>query len=228
MIEDGAIAVYPERVAGNPWRARTVVRYLLHEPGYFGGPTEYDDSELIYAFSRLVLPKGLPDDRVLWVPTIETRLFNAHGLPPYLGSDRSKDGPGCFYVGKGRDLPRVPETEGMLELTLENAPTRKKLAGILRSSRILYTYDDYTLLIWEARMCGCPVVVVPSHVSKERFGRSEYGLNGIAWGGGGEAMQWARSTVELAGLSYYLKTVDWGMGNVAQFLKTTQEAAESA
>lgn len=163
------IAVYPEMVEGNPYGAPTVVRWLLHRPDYFGPAVSYSEGEHVYAWSKLIQPPGAD---WLWVPTVERDLFNTR-------YQYSREGY-CYYEGKG-----TGECIGAIDLSHENVPTREELAGILKRSLFMYSFDPYTLLYWEAGLCGCPSVLIPTHeFTREQFKASEYGLAGIAWGYG--------------------------------------------
>ncbi len=156
LVYDG-IVVYPEIVTGNPLDASVVVRYILNHPGLLGGDKEYDLSEILFTCNGETLRKYVPsDDHILCIPLIEN-FFRDEGLP--------RKG-GCFYVGKGFNIPRIPETEGMKEIT---GIDRREVANILKTSEVFYTYDNFTLLIEEAKKCGCPVVIVGEEVSKVSY-----------------------------------------------------------
>ena len=151
LIYEG-ITVYPEIIKGNQFGAKVVVRYILNHPGLLGGDKEYDPSEILFTCNGETLRRYVPsDDRILCIPLIED-FFRDEGLP--------RRG-GCFYVGKGGNIPRIPETNGMREIVGMN---RREVAQILKTSEIFYTYDNFTMLIDEAKMCGCPVVVIGKKV----------------------------------------------------------------
>lgn len=142
---DKHIVVYPETVPGNPMCAETVVRYVLNYPGKLGGDKVYDSKEIIFTHSKLFI-----DAPLLTVPLIED-FFKDEGL--------KREG-GCFWIGKGKDVPRIPGIDGLTEITNEWPATRKELARLLNTKEVFYTYDNNTQLISEAEMCGCKVVVV--------------------------------------------------------------------
>ncbi|MFA6100453.1 MAG: hypothetical protein WC750_06330 [Patescibacteria group bacterium] len=143
----GSIIVYPETVPGNPLRGETVARLALNYPGKLGGDKKYDEKELIFSY----YPQFYPGAPVLTIPIIED-FFHDRQLP--------RSG-GCFWVGKGKDIPRIPETEGLTEITYGWPKERTELARLFNEKEIFYTYDDCTALISEARLCGCKVVVIP-------------------------------------------------------------------
>ena len=153
LIYEG-ITIYPEIISGNPFGAKVVVRYILNHPGLLGGDKEYDPSEILFTCNGETLRQYVPsDDRILCIPLIED-YFRDEELP--------RKG-GCFYVGKGYNVPRIPKTEGMKEIV---GMDRKEVANILKTSEVLYTYDNFSLIIEEAKKCGCPIVIVGEEVSK--------------------------------------------------------------
>jgi len=154
LIYEG-ITIYPEIIKGNPYGAKVVVRYILNHPGLLGGDKIYDPSEILFTCNGEELRKYVPsDDRILCIPLIED-YFRDEGLP--------RKG-GCFYVGKGYNIPRIPETLEMKEVIGMN---RQEVAQILKISEVFYTYDNFTMLIDEAKKCGCPVVVIGDEVKSK-------------------------------------------------------------
>lgn len=153
IIEEG-IVVYPEIVANNPLGARYVVRYILNQPGLLGGGTSYAPEEVLFCHGEMLREFVPSDDRILTIQVIDTSVYNNEGVGERAG--------GLFWVGKGKGLPRIPATEGFTEIT-ENWPkTWGELALLFKQAEIFYSYDDFTALTLEARLCGCPVVIIPS------------------------------------------------------------------
>lgn len=173
MIE-GAIAVYPEIVHGNPFGAKTVARWVLNVPGRLAGPTEYDSSEIVFPYKNCFNQWNYPNDRVLLLPAIDTDIF--------VDKHQNRDIK-AFYVGKGHATPMVPETEGLYEIRKEDTADQHKLADLLNRIEILYIYDNITAL-WDcARLCGCPVVIIPNgELTEEDLENDELPAAGLALG----------------------------------------------
>jgi hypothetical protein len=146
-VPPDAIVVYPETVPGNPLDGKTVARLVLNYPGLLSGDKEYAPGEMVFAYAPRFY-SGVP---VLTVPVIED-CFCDVGLP--------RSG-GCFWVGKGKDVPRIPETDGLVEITADWPADRRSLAMLFNTKEVFYSYDDCTALVSEARRCGCRVVIVP-------------------------------------------------------------------
>lgn len=142
-----AIFVYPEVIVGNPLMAYKVVRYVLYYPGVNGGEKKYHDSELIFTY----VPEFYPGARVLTVPHLDEKLFYDDF------SVRTQD---CYFVHKKGKFRDAPETHGLLEINMSYPDTREKLADLLRTTRILYSYDDCSAILDEAFVCGVDVKIV--------------------------------------------------------------------
>jgi hypothetical protein len=173
----GFTAIYPETILGNPLNAGNVVRWVLNRPALLGGDESYADSELVFSYSD-VFSSYIKNSIAgkLYMPTIDTSLFYCDD------SDVSKRSLECFYVGKSKWKDGLVDPTRAYEITREK-PAKKDLGKIFRASKVLYCFDNSTILIYEALMCGCPVVVIPDGTqTKEDFAQLELGMDGIAWG----------------------------------------------
>ncbi len=141
------IVIYPEVAPGNLLQAHRVVRYIMNVPGKLGhGEKTYAPNELLVAYNQPLAP--FADGLVLQVPSTEPFFYNS-------GETRNKD---AMYVGKGFNLGIHPPH--CVEITKEFPPTRLELADFLRTVDTLYTYDDFTILAYEAKLCGCKLAVI--------------------------------------------------------------------
>ena len=150
------IIIYPEVVKGNPLNGKIIVRYILNHLGWSGGDKEYPTEDILFTCNAETLGKYVPDGHILCIPLIED-FFKDEGLP--------RKG-GCFFVGKGISVPRIPETEEMKEIIGMN---REEVAHTLKTSTILITYDNFSLIIEEAKKCGCQVRVVGEEISRVSY-----------------------------------------------------------
>lgn len=142
-IQHTGIVVYPNIVGCNPLCFNTVVRWEL-----WAVHTVYPNW-MTYTYSPDNNFTGKPIDN-LFIWYIE-ECFK----PPVV---EQRGGP-CHLIHKGAGVPRIPETEeGRSRNVWGNSP--EGLAGIFQSSSILYSYDDSTLMLTEARLCGCPVKII--------------------------------------------------------------------
>lgn len=146
-IEDDDIVVYPEVVPGNPLNAKRVVRYILNVPGKLGGDKEFDHNEILVAYDPHL--SHYANGVVLATPVIEDFFTDK-------GYERTID---CFWVGKG-DNTGHQVTKNCLEITRQWPAKRTELAELLNRTRTLYSYDSVTMLLTEAKRCGCDIKLI--------------------------------------------------------------------
>ena len=177
LCKQGFIAIYTETVTGNPLHARSVARWVANRPGLLGGEEVYEESELVFYYAESYLP--YIRNRIagkLYMPTIDESIFYSNDRD---SSERSLE---CFYVGKSQWKEGFIDRNEVFEIT-RDMPPKKELGKLLRASRVLYNFDNSTILTYEAIMCGCPVVIIPDGTqTREDYERSELGMDGIAWG----------------------------------------------
>lgn len=210
---EDAIGVYPEIIFGNPLGTRTVVRYILNDPGHLGGPKTYDESDLKFVFSEVYNRYGFPEEQVLFNPVIDVENFQNLGLP------RTQR---CLYIGKGGATPRSPYSTGAIEIP--RPCSERVLNDILNKSKILYCYDPITALTEISRLCGCPVVMIPgTQFTKEQYSRHEFGWEGVGWGI--EEMQRAIDSVNSTQFrEKYMKMKEIFLNKLDKFIEITQKA----
>lgn len=169
--------VYPETVTGNPLGAKVVIRWVLNRPGLLAGDRVYDPKEIVFNYSKAYTRYiENPVAGMLYVATINESIFHP-GTKPL--KERSLS---CFYVGKSTYQDGFFDRENTFEITT-TTPPKKELGTLFRSARVLYCFDNSTILAFEAAMCGCPVVIIPDGTqTREDFEGLELGMNGIAWG----------------------------------------------
>jgi O-antigen biosynthesis protein len=158
------IAIYPEVVSGNPWNAPRVVRYVLNHPGKLGGDKTYDPSEIVYVYHPIFDDVGAGPDRILTLPTVELEIYQNRHLP--------RSG-ALYYVGKGR---RTRDLPGAVEITPELRADREALAAALNQADVLYTFDGMTGMSDIARLCGCPVILIPDPGEQPRRATAWIGI----------------------------------------------------
>lgn len=141
------IVVYPEIVFGNPLGFRNVVRWVLNVPGKLGGEKKYHEGESIFSFDSKVL-KGYP---YLNFDTVDHSLF-------YDAKFRKTQN--CVFIYKGGKCREIPELNGCKLITINSPADRKKLALLLQTTNILYSYDDDSSLLKEAIYCGARVKII--------------------------------------------------------------------
>jgi hypothetical protein len=132
---------------------------MLNIPEYSGGPPidTYPKSDLFFTYSRLFNTRlGLPDDRILLCPSIDMSVFYNMHIPR---SGR------LVYRGKGQQpdsplLAQYPSLGG--KESFKGDEGQDRLREKLNKAEMIYVYDNATAITDIARLCGCPVVIVPN------------------------------------------------------------------
>ena len=172
-----AIIVYSERVAGNPLKARKVVRWLLHRPGYFTGVVDYGREELFFYWQRFFIDEKLnvDPDNCLIAPYLLTDIYRQTNFGKREGT--------CYILRKGK--ARAIK-EDLRDATIIDDLPHEKVAGIFNQCEYCVSYDTKTLYSKYAVLCGCKSVVVPEEgVSRQEWQPDEelgYRGYGIAYG----------------------------------------------
>lgn len=163
-IANGHWVVYAEIVKGNPLKAKNVIRYVLNVPGLLGGDKTYDSSELLFSWNSYI-SKHSWNSPILRTPCIDLSICKDNGLP--------RKGT-CFMVYKGWNVPRRPELE---QTEIKGQYNQQQLFDLFNVSEVFYTYDDMTAATDEARLCGCPVVILNENSDKhDLLNENKYGL----------------------------------------------------
>jgi hypothetical protein len=213
------IVVYPEVVAGNPFDAPCVVRYVLNFPGLLGGDKEYPASELCFGYSKVLAEAAHVPENILFIPVTDTRIFNREE------EVQNREGT-CFFASKYQEVHNgqlLDVTKNSVEITRDKkeSPTPRQIADLFRRSELFYTYEN-TALATEAVLCGCPAVFLPNPYLTQLIAMSELGTDGMAWGDAPEEIARAKATVE-KGVENYLKLYDAYWQQLERFVELTQK-----
>lgn len=171
-LHPDSIVVYPEIVIGNPLKARNVVRWLLYKPGLLH-PYKFGPDEMFFRVGELSdLPEitGGAPDLMMW--TIN---------PTYRNENRPDRKGACFIVRKGWKKPRIPETEGAIQVdNLSHA----EMADVFNRCETFYSYDEATFYSQYAALCGCLSIIIPGlYGSRQEWAaQHDLGRYGVAYG----------------------------------------------
>jgi O-antigen biosynthesis protein len=207
------IAIYPEIVDGNPFNAKQIVRYVLNNAGKLGGPRSYDPEVIIFAFSELFNDFNLPPEHIMWLPVLNTDIFQDQHLP------RS----GIIYYDGKAAVKSFPELATAKKITRETTHNQQQLAEIFNHAELFYSFDNITGMTDIARLCGCPTIIIPNgEYTKERYLKHETGWEGLGWGV--EETQLAQSTMNSQVVrERYLKLFDTFQDRLTYFIERTQQ-----
>ncbi|NVJ60888.1 MAG: WavQ [Gammaproteobacteria bacterium] len=174
--------VYPEIVFGNPLRAKNVVRWLLHQPGFHEHRIYYGRNELLFKFNSAIKDFSYPGS-----VTSSHELKVIHYPLEYYNNNTKISRNGYAYcVRKGKGKTFVKDHSN--DILIDNL-THQKISEVFKRCEYFISYDTYTAYSIFAALCGCiSVVVGDSGVSKidwypnvqDRYGIA-YGMEDIPW-----------------------------------------------
>lgn len=148
--DPNSIVIYPEVVVDNPLGSSRVVRFFMHMDGYIAGQTvQLSSNDFILAWTRLYYSNA----HSLLNKYFINPEFNDHNTRHAL--DRNLD---CTWFHKARYHQEASCVPNTINIGANGALTKPALADLLRQTRILYTYDILTNLVYEAIFCGAMVV----------------------------------------------------------------------
>jgi hypothetical protein len=171
---DEAIVIYPEVVAGNPLRARRVVRWFLHKPGFHTGQIVYGQNELYFFFQHSFNDPSINPDssNLLQVYFIRDDIYRQQNFGERSGY--------CHILRKGRGRPPVHDIDNS---TLIDGLSDADAAKVFNRCEFCVSYDLYTMYSKYAALCGCLSVVVPEPgLSKTEWRRDPEDRYGLAYG----------------------------------------------
>lgn len=208
------IAIYPDIVQGNPLNAKKVVRYLLAAAGLYGGDATFPPTDKIYGCATKIAKEHGGEPLVL--PCSDRNIF--HGPLVYIDgySQPAREGT-CFYSYKydkihGQSLLPITVGSTRLEGSLEN------IASILQKSKLCYVYEFSNIII-EAGLCGCPVVLVRTPYFHTLPG-DDWHWPHVMWN---DDMRSLRVEWALEVLKDYKAREELFWEQLKQFIRTTQE-----
>jgi O-antigen biosynthesis protein len=153
-IHPDTITIYPEIVNGNPFNSPRVVRWVLNNPGHFGGDKFYSLEELVVYWPKY---KNGAQNATVYNLTDENELAISFMNPNIFYSDDTPKTKYCYFPdGPINYLPQDKEYIKIENLSLE------ELGELLRETKIFYSFRDDTAIITEALMCGAKVIYIDS------------------------------------------------------------------
>jgi hypothetical protein len=169
-----SIVIYPEVVDGNPLKAKNVVRWLLHKPGFHSGSVNYGKNELIFFYLKAYIENlsNIDINNLLYIPNNREDTYVQTNFGAREGS--------CYILRKGKNRKIVHELGNSI---LIDGKSHHEIAQIFNNVEYCISYDTYTMYSMYASMCGCKSVVVPEDgISKEEWLPDEEKRYGIAYG----------------------------------------------
>ena len=204
-LKDGDVVIYPEVVEGNPLRAKNVVRWLLHKPGFFSGSNWLPPKkDLVFHFGERCLTEGVASAGRLWVtrPLLEVFKNNTWFRWRVVFLIRKS-----WKYGTRKWMPKLG-FRGVDDVA-EQGP--HEWARFLRSTLVLVSYDTETFHSVQAAMAGSLSIVVPnSTLTRQDHYARPWMKYGVAYG--------------LRGIPYALMTRSKVRGHLEQMMSEEDES----
>jgi hypothetical protein len=171
------IVVYPEVIAGNPHRAKFVVRYLLNKPGLLvpGSESSFASDDYFIDGAREHAPNGVRSFD-LFMPLVDHSIY----FPPPAGALRH--GFAVFAHRAEPDPATFPQwLKPCVALSMQSPRSHAELGDIYRRSRALVVWER-SIAIFEALSCGCPVICIANDRFNDETYHPRFRDAGLIWG----------------------------------------------
>ena len=152
-LVDESIVIYPEVIPDNPLGAKRVVRYVMNYPEKNMHPMRPGENDFFLAYWREYYPSKYHFE--LPILSISSELFdNKDGIP---FNQRSID---ATYIGKGVKLPGSFFLPGTIPIHRDIPSTKRELFSLLSKTRLFYSWDPLSAILFEALFCGAVPVII--------------------------------------------------------------------
>ena len=149
------VVIYPEIVFGNPLGAKNVVRWLLHDPGFFSGKIYYGPNEIYFKYTN-----QYNDFNYLNSRTSKNNLYIFTYLKNYYNDVNCfSERHGVAYCIRKGKIKTVPFN--MAGAILIDGMKHNEISKIFKKSKYFISFDRYTAFSRFAALCGCISIVVP-------------------------------------------------------------------
>lgn len=175
VFDDDWVVIYPEVTFGNPLKAKNVVRWLLHNPGFHTGKIFYGQGDILVKFNS-----AISDFEFTGISTLKDELKVIHyPLEYYNLNNLPKVREGTAYcLRKGEDKKIQHD---LMDSILIDGKSHAEIAEIFKRVKTFISYDVYTAYSPFAVLCGCNSVVIGNDgISKEQWypnPKDRYGLS---------------------------------------------------
>lgn len=217
VAPDDCIVVYPEVVFGNPLRAKNVVRWLLHKPGFHTGKIFYGQDEIFYRYADFgddsySLHGSVNSDLILRIQYIPVALYlSAASAPP----EERKNVAYCVRKGRGRAAAHDLENSILID-----GKSHVEIAAILAKTHTFISYDLYTHYSYFAAIAGCNSIVIPeTGLSETEWKPQVEDRFGLAYGY--DRIDFARATRDRA-IERQVRLDSLSLDNTKAFLRDVE------
>lgn len=177
FASDDMVVIYPEITEGNPLKAKNVVRWLLHIPGFHTKKINFGNNELYFLYGEKFRggfshPYSQISNSMLDIPHIPTDLYknvhktNRHGI--------------AYCLRKNKNPIFIHDNEDSICI---DGKSHLEISDIFNQSKTFISYDPYTFYSKLAAISGCQSIVAPQNDKKISDLYPDLNvMNGIAYG----------------------------------------------
>ena len=160
-IDNNAVVIYCEGVAGNPLNAKNVVRWMLSKLGQnvsYNYLNYWNKNELVYYFNSEEKIANNPDKLGSLFKMLTVIYVNPDAMNYFLPRKGI-----CFTIRKQHLIHKKPikniHPPNAFEITRKH--TQQDYITIFNQYECFISYDSITFLVGISALCGCITVVVP-------------------------------------------------------------------
>lgn len=187
------IVVYYEQVLGNPLKAKNVMRYMLHYPGYHTGVAFFGFNEYHVLWEKVTNVMDFPHcERQKFPMKVTYMLDDIYNKNNSLNVNERNIT--CYMVRKGKGKTFIHNKDC---INLDGL-AHTDIANIFKKSKYFYSYDEYTMYTRFAAMCGCIPIVVQDNPAKSKldWNLSKFMTYGIAYGNSKDEINRAKYEID--------------------------------
>jgi len=191
-ISDDFVVIYAEGVAGNPLKAKNVVRWLLHKPGYNYKGVFFGNSELIFSYNleysaRFSLPQSKLAHTRLFIPYAHLHHYTTGNN----STELKRSGQAyCIRKGKGKAIVHHDK-----DAILIDGLSHAEIADIFKRVKTFISYDSKTAYSIFAAVSGVESIIIPDPgISIDEWSSKEHRY-GLSYGF--DNLEWAKNTLPL-------------------------------
>lgn len=173
-VDDQCIVIYPEIVSGNPLKAKNVIRWFLHMPGFHTGTISYGKNELYFFYQEIFNNLSLNSNLSNLLNPIWLRddIYKIYNFDKRYGS--------CYLLRKGKNRKIVHDLSNSI---LIDGMHHEQISEVMNKCEYFISYDTETMYSQYAVLCGCKSIVIPKNgISKNEWQPKKEFQFGIAYG----------------------------------------------
>ncbi len=210
------IIIYEGMISGNPLNAPYVVRWFLHQPGFFTKKSIYGENEKYFFYQAIFQDKNfkLPSDHKLHVKYMQEVVII------YKQTNFKKRTGSCYMIRKGKGRELIHDINNSVCI---DGLGHTQISKIFNEKKYFYSYDLNSAYTRFAAISGCiPIIVPKKNLSAKEWQPVEGLRYGVAYGQSDNEIKYAIKTRDKV-IPYFLELEKQTKIEVKNFIEKTQE-----